>query len=358
MTRITALAEPPERAGAEYLEGLRAAVGAAVTYTIEGLSHGERQGTPIPEPLLAQARRAARAGVGLDTVLRRYVAGHALLGDFLVQEAEGQITSAELKRALRGLAETLDSLLAAVTAAYGLEERRRRRTNEQRRGELVERLLAGEPLDVAELGYELDAHHLGLVACGPTAQARLSSLARSVGARLLALPREEELTWAWLGTREPLDPAEVCRAAATWIPRAPLAVGEPGRAPSGWRLTHRQASAALPLARSGSGRCVRYADVAVLATVVQDDLLATSLRQLYLEPLKAERDGGATLRETLRAYFAAEQNLSSAAAALGVDRRTVSNRLRATEAHIGRSVEASASDLQMALRLEELDEAV
>ena len=36
---------------------------------------------------------------------------------------------------------------------------------------------------------------------------------------------------------------------------------------------------------------VRYVDVALLAAVLQDDLLATSLRKLYLEPLEAERDG-------------------------------------------------------------------
>lgn len=355
MARVISLAQPPDRGGAEYLQGLRAAVGAALAYAIDAMQRGEQEGTPVPEALLVQARRAARSGVGLDTVLRRYVAGHALLGDFLVQEAEGRVPPAELKRLLRRLAATLDCLLSAVTTAYGLEQRRLQRTAAHLRAELVERLLTGEPLDTSELGYELDAHHLGLVTCGPGVEGALPALARSLGARLLVLPREEELTWAWLGTREPLDSAEVCRAGATWLAEIPMGVGEPGRAASGWRLTHRQARAALPLARSGSERCLRYADVALLAAVVQDDLLATSLRQLYLEPLRAERDGGDTLRETLRAYFAAEQNLSSAAAALGVDRRTVSNRLRATEGHLGRSVETSASDLKMALRLDELD---
>jgi hypothetical protein len=354
MTRITALAEPPERRGLDYLQGLHSAVAAAVEYALEGMAQGEQEGTPVPEPLLAQARLAARSGVGLDTVLRRYVAGHALIGDFLVQEAEGRIVPGELQRLLQRLASTLDGLLAGVTAAYGLEERRRRRTAEQRRVELVERLLAGEPLDASELGYGLEGHHLGMVASGSGRGQALASIAHSFGANLLALP-QEELTWAWLGTREPLDPGEVCRAATACLENGPLAVGEPGRAASGWRLTHRQARAALPLARNAPGSCVRYADVALLATVLQDDLIATSLRQLYLEPLKAERDGGEALRATLRAYFAAERNLSSAAALLGVDRRTVSSRLRVTEAHIGRSIDVSLSDLRMALYLDQLD---
>ena len=99
--------------------------------------------------------------------------------------------------------------------------------------------------------------------------------------------------------------------------------------------------------------------MAALSAVVghlQDDLLATSLHQLYLEPLEGERDGGKVARETLRAYFAAERNVSSAAAALGVNRNTVTSRLRAIEATVGRSLAFCGSELEAALRLAELGE--
>jgi DNA-binding PucR family transcriptional regulator len=86
----------------------------------------------------------------------------------------------------------------------------------------------------------------------------------------------------------------------------------------------------------------------------QDDLLATSLRQLYLEPLAEERDGGETLRETLRAYFAAERNVSSAAAALSVNRHTVTSRLRTIEKRLGRPLSTCATEIDAALRLEDL----
>ncbi|HWC47817.1 MAG TPA: helix-turn-helix domain-containing protein, partial [Solirubrobacterales bacterium] len=92
-------------------------------------------------------------------------------------------------------------------------------------------------------------------------------------------------------------------------------------------------------------------DVAVLASLLRDDLGATSLRQLYLEPLESMRDGGKAARETLRAYFATQRNVSSTAAALGVDRRTVTNRLRAVEELFGRPLADFATDLEMALRL-------
>ncbi len=144
-------------------------------------------------------------------------------------------------------------------------------------------------------------------------------------------------------------------AEATWPPRLALALGEGAEGLTGWRLTHRQALAAHPIAVRGPGAPVRYADVALLAATLQDDLLATSLHKLYLEPLEAERDGGAALRDTLRAYFAAGRNVTSAAVALEVNRRTVRNRLRGAESRIGRSLDECAAELQMALGLEELE---
>jgi DNA-binding PucR family transcriptional regulator len=91
----------------------------------------------------------------------------------------------------------------------------------------------------------------------------------------------------------------------------------------------------------------------LLAAVGRDELLAGSLRQLYLAPLEQTRDGGRVARRTLRAYFRAERNVSSTAAALGVDRRTVTNRLRAIEELLGRPLGSAATDLEIALRLED-----
>jgi DNA-binding PucR family transcriptional regulator len=59
--------------------------------------------------------------------------------------------------------------------------------------------------------------------------------------------------------------------------------------------------------------------------------------------------------ETLRAYLVADRNASSAAAALGVNRNTIAERLRAIEAAIGRPLSACGPELEAALRLAELD---
>jgi DNA-binding PucR family transcriptional regulator len=146
---------------------------------------------------------------------------------------------------------------------------------------------------------------------------------------------------------------EVMAALAAAAPeRVQITVGEPGEGLGGWRFSHHQAKAALPIAERRGEAVLRYADVAVLASVARDELLATSLRRLYLAPLERMRDGGKVARETLRAYFDAERNISSTAAALGVDRRTVRNRLRAIEELLGRPLTGSLADLEIALRLD------
>jgi sugar diacid utilization regulator len=223
-----------------------------------------------------------------------------------------------------------------------------------RRRECVKRLLAGELVDHSELGYDLEAHHLAIVAKGEQGEETMRGLAGRLERNLLAVRREEEPVWAcWLGGRSRLAAERAIEALAAEVaPGTCIVLGEPGEGLAGWRFSHRQAKAALPVAERSGRAVLRYADVAMLASMLGDDLLATSLRRLYLEPLERARDGGEVARQTLHAYFAAERNVSSTAAALGVDRRTVTNRMRAIEALLGRSLRDSATDLEIALRLD------
>jgi DNA-binding PucR family transcriptional regulator len=70
-------------------------------------------------------------------------------------------------------------------------------------------------------------------------------------------------------------------------------------------------------------------------------------------PLVEDSDRGTVLRETLHAYFATARNTYSTAAALGVSRQTVGNRLRAVEERLGRSLDSCATEVEIALRLED-----
>ena len=354
-TRVYSISDPRNVADPAYLQGLNGAMAAAIEYRLAVLEAGERAAPPIPTALLAQARLDARDGVSLDTVLRRYFAGNVLFGDFLVNEAErAEVPSSALRQLLAAQATVGDRLIAAVSAEYAREAENRPTTPAERRRETVKSLLAGELVDHSELGYELDGHHLAVMVKGEGAEELMRDLAGTVDRRLLLVQREEEPTWAcWLGGRRQLS-VERALEALTDVPEGVfVTVGEPGEGLGGWRFSHRQAKAALPIAERRGEPVVRYADVALLATIAGDDLIATSLRQLYLTPLERARDGGKVARETLRAYFEAERNVSSTAAALGVDRRTVRNRLGAIEDLLGRPIKGVEADLEIALRLDE-----
>jgi AcrR family transcriptional regulator len=111
----------------EYVAGLRAAGTAALDYVFAGVERWKGFLEPVPEEAIEQARRAARAGVGLETVLRRYSAGHAVLADFVIQEAEhavGRGHHAALREILGIVATVADRLSAAVSIAYNKERRR------------------------------------------------------------------------------------------------------------------------------------------------------------------------------------------------------------------------------------------
>jgi hypothetical protein len=258
-----------------------------------------------------------------------------------------------LRRLLGRQATAFDRLLQAVGKEHAREAKSWPSSTADRRRECVKSLLAGELVDDSELGYDLEGHHLGLMAKGDGAPVAMRALAEKLDRRLLAVCREEEPVWAcWLGGRRPLAAGEALEALAEIeLDRVVVTVGEPAEGLAGWRFSHRQAKAALPIAERKGRSTLRYADVAMLVSILRDDLGATSFHQLYIEPLEDAKDGGKAARETLRAYFDADRNISSTAAALGVDRRTVSNRIRAVEDVFGRPLRDFATEMDAALRL-------
>jgi hypothetical protein len=362
--------EPVGERDMEYLDGLRATVAVAVGYGLSGIEGGDPGSVVVPGEVLAQARLAARSGISLDTVLRRYIAGNALLWDYIMQEATRAELAGEgegLREMLRAQSSLFDELVIVVARAHTSELQRTNGSGELRLEEQVRMLLAGRPVELAGFGYELDGEHLGMIATGSGCEKVLGDLADALGCRLLCVPQGRETVWAWLGGGYTLQTGELERALA---PQAStpedsarggggrgvmFAVGEPAQGLGGWRLTHHQAQAALLVARRRRRRLTRYGDVALLAAALNDDTLARSLIGLYLSPLEDSRNNGAVLRKTLRAYLGAECNATSAAAALGVVRRTVENRLRIAEERLGRSLHPCPAELEVALELEGLD---
>jgi hypothetical protein len=230
LARVSAVSDPTETSDPEYAHGLRATVAAAIDHGVAALERSEERTPPIPAVVLSQARLAARNGISLDTVLRRYFAGYTLLSDFVIGEAErgGVLGGQSLQRLLRAQAALFDRLLVAVGEEYSREEIARPESAEQRRAGRGHRLLAGELLNTADLAYEFEGHHIGAIAAGPGAADAFGELANRLDRSLLLVQREEEgSVWAWLGGRRRADFEEVGRAiAASWPQEVALALGE------------------------------------------------------------------------------------------------------------------------------------
>ncbi len=339
----------------EYLESLSDAVHKGVRYGIEVLAVGEERAAEVPLAVIVQARLAARHRIPLETALRRYLAAEKLLADFALEEAAG-IDPSLLRAAMAAQGAAFEHLVAIATEEYGREARARPASHEARLVERARRLLAGELVDPSILEYELGGHHLGLFTCSAGARPLVRRLASVVGCRSLTLTPSSDELWAWLGSaRDPIDPVLV----RDWLsakgdPGQPIGMGEPKSGRDGWRLTHEQARSSVWVAEARSAPVVEYTEAAVLASIGRDTILTTSLQERYLLPLAGERDGGRVLRATLRSYFQADRNSSSAAAALGVSRQTVANRLRTAERRIGQPLGECADALFAALSLEEL----
>lgn len=355
LARVCAIADPAEMSDPEHTGGLRGAVSETIDFAMAAID-GEKF-PPIPLSLYSRARLAARNGVSLNTVLRRYVAGFLILIEFLDQEAESTSAVARQSARLRQhLNRLFEVLVKEISQEYSREVELRAQSGESRRAQLVEQHLDGNPADTAELAYNFDSWHIGLIARGAGAAEAVQELAKAADRRLLQVSRGEDAVWAWLGGRRRLETTEVQLLAVERMPTdGCLAMGEPSRHLAGWRLSHLQAAAALPVGLRRGDRVVRYAKVPLQASMLQDQTLSASLRQLFLVPLEADRDGGRTARETLRAYFSRERNASSAGIALGVSRQTVAQRLRTIEDRLGCPLHACAAEMEAALHLEQLE---
>ncbi len=327
------------------------------TRIITEMGPAERRPASVPSAIVAQARRAAHAGVALDSVLRRFAAGERLFGELLL-DAGGRIPRSVLLDLMRDQALLLDRIMASIAREYEKEREALQPVEDRRLIECVQRLLAGVYVDTSELDYDLDGWHLGLAATGLEAHRAVREIAARLNRQILAVPRREGAVAAWLGGERRITFADIQRACpAEELHGVSLGIGEAERRLEGWRLTHQQARTALSVALRTPHKVARYGDCALLATTLADDTLTQSLRETYLAPLRSGGDSGMTLIETLRAYLSVGCNAATAAHCLGVDRKTVERRIRKIEKRLDRPLRVCHAELEVALRLEQLGDA-
>lgn len=200
------------------------------------------------------------------------------------------------------------------------------RPPEQRRTEIVRRLLANESVEfaeLAELNYEVHASwHLGVIATGTRPQDALRHAKADLGRGLLQASSGDRVVWAWFSLSRQLNVLDIERhLLADRTACEFLALGGRRWGLDGWRQTHREARGALLRALRRPERVVRYAESPLLAAALENETLATWLWE-FLTPIRRRPDG-VELLETLRAYIDTECNRSSAAPVVSVRRQTV-----------------------------------
>lgn len=351
--RALSVAPPSGKEAPGYVEALRNAIPSAVDYAIAAIEEGEERIGPPPAAVFAQTAASAHSRVGLEVVLRRYAAGYSTLCDHLGQEILAAGGLAKVYAALqRDLTAIFDRLVVEVSEVYRREEARSLSASRRRRTERIRRLMAGEMIDPVGLDYPLGGFHLAVIALGTDPEAALTGLAQGLDRRLLLEDISEDKCAGWLGGPRQLEASEVVAATRSARSDLQIAIGEPGQGPTGWRRTRRQAEAAHLVARRKGAGVVAYREVALLAAALRDPDLAHFLTETFRVPLEEDR---LALRETLAAFLEASWNASSAAAALGVTRHTITSRLRVVEERLGRPLVDCAPELETALRLHGLE---
>jgi PucR C-terminal helix-turn-helix domain/GGDEF-like domain len=321
------------------------------------------EGICVPDAVAAHAsvfgHRAIRANLDLETVLRQCIEAITVLSAHILRDAFEEGARREPTSVVSSLFASFSSItsasVVAVAETYLHDATGRRASVDQRRLALVRLILTGNQVDSSMIEHPLGATHVGVVGCGKHAPRLIRELAATTSARSLIVPHSDGCVWAWLSRRKDIPSRDLATTLAAHSDvDAKLALGEPASGVTGFRLTHQQAERAFPVARLRNDVATRYVDVTLLAHAVQDATLSRSLINVHLLPLGSPTGSGATMRETLRAYFSAGRNVSAAAATLKVDRSTIRNRLDTIEQRLGRTLYSHQAELEVALALDQL----
>jgi hypothetical protein len=331
------------------------ALSEVLDYLLAGLQPGESESALPLGAVVAQARHAARSGVALEKVLRHYRSVEQRFAAVVLEEI-AQDASIAVPYLIVEVHALLGELTAEIAIAHHCECELSARSPEERRSERIRALLEGSSFDTSGLGYELDhAWHVCVIALGSQARRVLSQLASVLGRQLLVMPRSEEVIYAWLGGERYTGIADIEVAPhGADACGVKLVLGEPASGLLGWRVSYRQAQAALRVALRRPRKITRYADVGLLAQWAVDEALARAFIELHLSPLDAQRDKGVSARETLRAYFDTGHQIEATAYVLGINRGTLRARLANIEAALGYPLCEHQAELDVALRVEAL----
>ncbi|WP_138974120.1 PucR family transcriptional regulator [Patulibacter medicamentivorans] len=324
----------------------------------------------MPEPAMDLVRGFARRKVPLETVLRKYRVGHAFVWDAASSALrEGLYDDPErlfptLDGVSRFLFDYIDRGSTAVATAYREEFEQWTRSASAVRAETAYAILEGAVHNQREasarLGYDLEAHHVGIVvdAVDPdvTTTKLLEREALSAASRLgctvpLIVAGGPTTVWAWcglpaIGSREIVDRLGDARSHSG----IRTAIGRPARGMEGFRVSHEEAREAARFAPSG-GSVTPYSAVELVSLLASDLDRARRFVSGRLGPLAVDEPSAAELRHTLRAFFAHGASYKHAAGALNMHHNTVYMRIRRVTSLVGPAMMDRRVELESALML-------
>ncbi|MPZ66356.1 MAG: PucR family transcriptional regulator [Pseudonocardiaceae bacterium] len=314
----------------------------------------------------ATGRRRAEQRLPLDTLLHSFRIGGRVIWDELAGEARRtgpEATDAVLDGAT-AVWEVVDRVSSEVAAAYRATEQQMVQADAARTRVVLEGLLAGrgrEPGMAAEaarvLGLPTSGGFAVVVAAEPDGGDALLPDARQIlhsqGMRSAWHRWPEQLVGVVaLGGRgiEPLR--DVLRGFSNERIGVSAEIDVLADVQEG-HLQAGTALATLPLGRTGA---VLLEDALPAALVVAQPDFGQRLVRVVLGDVLALPDIDRDLMlETIRAWLAADGSPSTTASTLYCHRNTVLNRLRRIEVLLGRSVETTATRVELALALTALD---
>jgi hypothetical protein len=170
----------------------------------------------------------------------------------------------------------------------------------------------------------------------------------------LVVARDHTTLWVWLPLegKALLDVADAAEVLSGEGPHVRMAVGEPATGLDGFIASHRQAGAAHEVGLAAGddvGAVFPYREVSSLAFLCADiprarAWVAESLGKLATVGRREEE-----LRRTLGVYSASGRSATATARTLNCHKNTIQYRVRSAERLLGRRVEDSGLDLDLAL---------
>jgi DNA-binding PucR family transcriptional regulator len=332
----------------------------------------------VPPPAAVDyAREFVRHGLPLDSLLRAYHIGQATF--FRRWSAKAHETIADPDDLVEAVElganwtfEYIETLSDGLVRRYAEERERWVRSAAAVRAQVIDALLAGEPVDPERagrrLGYELGRHHLafaiwsdaphdrGDIALAMVERAALQ-LVSSLGMPTpLLVPRARLCLAGWIGSRGEDHIVGLAHAHVDVqsFPTVLAAFGSPGAGVAGFARSHREAFHARRislLTQQRAGTVTQYDTVALAALASADVAEAREFVAAELGQLIGDDDQSVRLSATLRVYLEENMSPSRASRRLGVHENTVTNRIRAAQELLPHPIEQRACELQVALRL-------